>query len=65
MKMERYLSQHDEDKDNFYSVIEMSKDLLKDNDWWTVNQTEIQNFKEQGEKIAENLDDNEVEQNTE
>jgi hypothetical protein len=26
----------DTDKDNFYSIIESAKDLIKDNDWWVL-----------------------------
>lgn len=27
----------DPDKDNFYSIIENAKDLIKDNEWWVVS----------------------------
>jgi hypothetical protein len=34
MKFEKKLSNLDTEKDNFYSIIEASKDILKDNNWW-------------------------------
>ena len=36
MKFEKKLTEECEDKDNFYSVIEMAKDLITDNEWWKV-----------------------------
>ena len=41
MKFEKKLTEMSEDKDNFYSIIEMAKDLIKDNDWWQVDESEI------------------------
>ena len=35
-KAEQVISEADPDKDNFYSIIEEAKDLIKDNDWWVV-----------------------------
>ena len=35
-KAEQVISEADPDKDNFYSIIEGAKDLIKDNDWWVV-----------------------------
>ena len=36
IKAEQVISEADPDKDNFYSIIEGAKDLIKDNDWWVV-----------------------------
>jgi aspartate beta-hydroxylase len=39
MKTEKYISEQDPDRDNFFSVIEDSRDLLgDDNDWWKFNE---------------------------
>lgn len=35
-KAEAVISEQDPDKDNFYSIIEEAKGLIKDNDWWVV-----------------------------
>lgn len=35
-KAEAFYSENDPDKDNFYSIIESAKDIIKDNDWWVV-----------------------------
>ena len=35
-KAEQVISEADPDKDNFYSIIEEAKELIKDNDWWVV-----------------------------
>ena len=40
MKYEKTLSDKFKDEDNFYNVIDKAKDLLKDNDWWSVNEKE-------------------------
>ena len=37
-KAEQVISEADPDKDNFYSIIEGAKDLIKDNEWWVVGQ---------------------------
>jgi hypothetical protein len=34
MRFEKHLSEKDPEFDNFYSVIDNAKDLLKDNEWW-------------------------------
>ena len=34
MRFEKFLSEKDPEFDNFYSVIDNAKDILKDNDWW-------------------------------
>lgn len=34
MKFEKKLTEKTEDKDNFFSIIELAKDLHKDNEWW-------------------------------
>ncbi len=39
-KAEYKFSEMDPDKDNFYSIIENAKDLIKDNEWWIVNKEE-------------------------
>ena len=31
-------SEKDPDKDNFYTIIENAKDLIKDNDWWVMKE---------------------------
>lgn len=36
--MNEKLHELDKEKDNFYSIIESAKDILKDNDWWVVNE---------------------------
>lgn len=41
MKFEKKISEKDPDRDNFYTVIEDTKDLLKDNEWWKVNEDEF------------------------
>ena len=43
-----YLSEKDTDNDNYYSIIENAKDLIKDNDWWII--------KEESEKKEEKLE---------
>lgn len=35
-RAEATLSEMDPDKDNFFSIIQMGKDLIKDNNWWVV-----------------------------
>jgi len=40
-RYERAISEHDPEKDNFYSIIDRSRELLDSNDWWTVNEKEI------------------------
>lgn len=42
MKFEKKLTEQSEDNDNFYSIIEMAKDLIKDNDWWQVDESELE-----------------------
>lgn len=42
MRYERALSEHDPDKDNFYSIIDRSRTLLDSNDWWTVDDKDKQ-----------------------
>ena len=37
-KAEAHYSELDPDKDNFYTIIESAKDLIKDNDWWVINE---------------------------
>jgi aspartate beta-hydroxylase len=39
-KAEAIISEADPDKDNFYSIIEGAKDLIKDNGWWVVSEEE-------------------------
>ena len=39
-KAEYQISEMDPDKDNFYSIIETAKDLIKDNEWWVVKENE-------------------------
>lgn len=34
MKYEKYISEHDKEHNNFYSIIDGSRDLIKNNDWW-------------------------------
>jgi len=41
-RYERALSEHDPDKDNFYSIIDRSRTLLDSNDWWTVDDKDKQ-----------------------
>ena len=38
------MSEHDPDQDNFYSIIDRSRELLDSNDWWTVNQKDAEEF---------------------
>jgi aspartate beta-hydroxylase len=38
-KAEAAYSEADPDKDNFYSIIESAKDIVKDNDWWVIKQS--------------------------
>ena len=43
MKREKLISENDEDRDNFYSVIEDSRDLLGDgNEWWKVGEKDME-----------------------
>lgn len=49
MKTEKKLSEHDPEKDNFYSVIETARGLLDSNDWWVSNEHKDQ----QGEVVKE------------
>ena len=35
-KAEAVFSEMDPDRDNFYSIIEEAKELVKDNEWWVV-----------------------------
>jgi hypothetical protein len=35
-KAEATICEMDPDKDNFYSIIESSKDIILDNDWWVI-----------------------------
>jgi len=44
MKFEKTLTEKSEDKDNFYSIIEMAQDLLDSNDWWSVNSKELSSY---------------------
>lgn len=37
-RAEAAISELDPDKDNFYSIIESAKELIKDNEWWVVDQ---------------------------
>ena len=37
-KAEAVLSEMDEDKDNFYSIIEEAKGIIQDNEWWVVGE---------------------------
>jgi hypothetical protein len=37
-KAEAHYSELDPDRDNFYTIIESAKDLIKDNDWWVINE---------------------------
>ena len=32
----------DTEKDNFYSIIESAKELIKDNEWWVVGQQQTE-----------------------
>jgi len=41
MRYERAISEQDPENDNFYSIIDRSRELLDSNDWWTVNEKEI------------------------
>ena len=41
MKYEKKISDISDDKDNFFSIIETSKELIKSNDWWTINEIEL------------------------
>jgi hypothetical protein len=38
MRFEKFLSEKDTEFDNFYSVIDKAKDLIKDNEWWTLKE---------------------------
>jgi len=53
MKFEKNISEHDPEKDNFYSIIDMSRDILKSNDWWTVNEKEFAEMKKKSPKELE------------
>ena len=54
MKFEKNISAKDPDRDNFYSVIEDSKDILDGTDWWTVNEEELKQAKKCAEeKVSE------------
>ena len=39
-KAEQALSEMDPEKDNFYSIIENAKDIIKDNEWWVVKENQ-------------------------
>ena len=55
MKFEKRLTEQSDDQDNFYTIIEMAKDLIKDNDWWMAEEDdpETSDPKESvGQKIA-------------
>lgn len=43
MKYEKKLTEMSDDKDNFYSIIEIARDLIKDNDWWQLEEQELKN----------------------
>lgn len=36
LRFEKRMSEEQENKDNFFSIIESAKTLLKSNDWWVV-----------------------------
>lgn len=40
MKYEKAASLKFQDEDNFYNVIDKAKSLLKDNEWWSVEDKE-------------------------
>lgn len=40
MKFEKQLSEQHPDEENFYNVIGKAKGLLKDNDWWSLDDRE-------------------------
>ena len=52
------MSAKDTDKDNFYSIIDMAKDLLISNDWWDINEKELVEYQERQKLISKNeIDD--------
>ena len=48
------MSAKDTDKDNFYSIIDMAKDLLTSNDWWDINEKELVEYQERQKLISKN-----------
>ena len=38
MKFEKKLTERSDDKDNFYSIIELARGLIKNNDWWKLEE---------------------------
>jgi len=58
MKYERAFSAKDPDKDNFYTIIDIAKDLLTSNDWWSINEEEIKQSEERKAKEKSQEEDN-------
>jgi len=58
MKYERAFSAKDPDKDNFYTIIDIAKDLLTSNDWWSINEEEIKKSEERKAKEKSQEEDN-------
>jgi len=58
MKYERAFSAKDPDKDNFYTIIDIAKDLLTSNDWWSINEEEIKKSEERTSKEKSQEEDN-------
>ena len=40
MRFEKFISEKDTENDNFYSIIDLARDILPNNDWWTSNELE-------------------------
>jgi len=54
-KFEKFISEKDPDRDNFYSVIEDSKDLLDGENWWKVNEEELNKYKGECNQVKKEL----------
>jgi len=45
-------------QNNFYTIIDIAKDLLTSNDWWSINEEEIKKSEERKAKEKSQEEDN-------